>query len=73
VYSFKAATDGQLIVRPVGHWNDYEITADPPDFTASLNGQEVNRYRSCRRLLINPVSQNECGRTLRNTEEGVAK
>lgn len=45
VYSFKAATDGQLIVRPLGDWNDYEITVDPPDFTVSLNGQVVNRFQ----------------------------
>jgi len=44
VYQFKAATDGQLIVRPLGEWNDYEITVGPPDFTVTLNGQVVNRF-----------------------------
>jgi hypothetical protein len=30
--------------RPVGEWNDYEITVDGPDFTVALNGQMVNQF-----------------------------
>lgn len=44
VYSFKGATDGPLVVRPVGEWNDYEITVDGADFTVALNGQVANRF-----------------------------
>ena len=44
IYSFKGATDGALIVHPVGEWNDYEITVDGADFTVALNGQVVNRF-----------------------------
>jgi 3-keto-disaccharide hydrolase len=44
IYSFKGATDGPLNVRPVGEWNDYEITVDGQDFTVALNGQVVNRF-----------------------------
>jgi hypothetical protein len=44
IYSFKGATDGPLIVHPVGEWNDYEITVDGADFTVALNGQVVNRF-----------------------------
>lgn len=44
VYAIKAPTDGQLIVRSLGEWNDFEITVEPPDFTVALNGQVVNRF-----------------------------
>ncbi len=44
IYSFKGPTDGPLIVHPVGEWNAYEITVDPPDFTVALNGQVVNQF-----------------------------
>ena len=44
IYSFKGPTDGPLIVNPVGEWNAYEITVDPPDFTVALNGQVVNQF-----------------------------
>jgi hypothetical protein len=44
IYSFKGPTDGPLIVHPVGEWNTYEITVDPPDFTVALNGQVVNQF-----------------------------
>jgi hypothetical protein len=44
IYSFKGPTDGPLVVRPVGEWNDYEITVDGADFAVALNGQVVNRF-----------------------------
>jgi len=44
IYAFKGPTDGPLIVHPVGEWNAYEITVDPPDFTVALNGQVVNQF-----------------------------
>jgi len=44
IYSFKGPTDGPVIVRPVGEWNQYEITVDGADFTVALNGQVVNRF-----------------------------
>jgi hypothetical protein len=44
IYSFKAATDGPLVVRPVGEWNQYEITVDGADLTVALNGTVVNRF-----------------------------
>ncbi len=44
IYSFKGPTGGPLIVRPVGEWNQYEITVDDADFTVALNGQVVNRF-----------------------------
>jgi len=44
IYSFKGATDGPLVVHPVGEWNDYEITVDGADFTVALNGAVVNRF-----------------------------
>ena len=44
IYSFKGPTDGPLVVRPVGEWNDYEITVDGADLTVALNGQVVNRF-----------------------------
>jgi hypothetical protein len=44
IYTFKGPTDGPLNVRPVGEWNDYEITVDAPDFTVALNGQVVNQF-----------------------------
>ena len=45
IYSFKSANDGPLIVRPVGEWNDYEITVDGATFTVALNGQLVNLFK----------------------------
>ncbi|HEX9482967.1 MAG TPA: family 16 glycoside hydrolase [Gemmatimonadaceae bacterium] len=44
IYSFKGATDGQLNVRPVGEWNQYEITVDGANLTIALNGAVVNRF-----------------------------
>lgn len=44
IYSFKGATDGPLVVRPVGEWNQYEITVDGPDLTVALNDHVVNRF-----------------------------
>jgi hypothetical protein len=44
IYSFKGPTDGPVVVRPVGEWNDYEITVDGADFTVALNGSVVNRF-----------------------------
>jgi choline dehydrogenase-like flavoprotein len=44
IYSFKGPTDGPVVVRPLGEWNDYEITVDGADFTVALNGQVVNRF-----------------------------
>jgi choline dehydrogenase-like flavoprotein len=44
IYSFKGATDGPLVVHPVGEWNQYEITVDGSDFTVALNGTVVNRF-----------------------------
>lgn len=44
IYSFKGATDGPLVVAPVGEWNQYEITVDGADITVSLNGTVVNRF-----------------------------
>jgi Domain of Unknown Function (DUF1080). len=44
IYSFKGPTDGPLNVHPVGEWNSFEITVDPPDFTVALNGQVVNQF-----------------------------
>ena len=41
IYSFKEPTDGPLIVNPVGEWNAYEISVDPPDFTVALNGKSL--------------------------------
>jgi hypothetical protein len=43
VYGFKGP-DVPPATRPVGEWNDYEITVDGPDFTVALNGQVVNRF-----------------------------
>lgn len=45
IYAFKGPTDGPLVVRPVGEWNQYEITVDHPDVTVALNGQVVNRFQ----------------------------
>jgi choline dehydrogenase-like flavoprotein len=45
VYSFKGPTDGPVVVRPIGEWNQFEITFDSPDITVALNGQTVNRYQ----------------------------
>jgi len=44
IYSFKGPTDGPLIVRAPGEWNQYKITVDSPDFTVALNGQVVNLF-----------------------------
>ncbi len=44
IYSFKGPTDGPLVVRPPGEWNDYEITVDGADLTVGLNGSVVNRF-----------------------------
>jgi hypothetical protein len=44
IYNFKAPTDGAVIVRPPGEWNDYEITVDGADLTVALNGNVVNRF-----------------------------
>ena len=44
VYSFKGPTDGPLVVRPLGEWNQYEITVAGSDITVALNGQTVNRF-----------------------------
>jgi len=44
IYSFKAPTDGPLLVRAPGEWNEYEITVDGQDFTVALNGLIVNRF-----------------------------
>ena len=45
IYAFKGATDGPLLVRPVGEWNDYEIVVDGANFTVSLNGHIVNLFK----------------------------
>jgi hypothetical protein len=44
IYGLKGPTDGPLTVRPIGEWNDFEITVDGPDVTVALNGQVVNRF-----------------------------
>jgi len=44
IYNFKGATDGPLVLAPVGEWNAYEITVDLPDLTVALNGTVVNRF-----------------------------
>ena len=44
IYGFKAPTEGPLVVRPVGEWNEYEITVDGADLTVALNGSIVNRF-----------------------------
>jgi hypothetical protein len=44
IYSFKGPNDGPVTVRPIGEWNQYEITVNGKDFTASLNGQVINRF-----------------------------
>ena len=45
IYSFKGPTDGPLVVRPLGEWNDYEIVVDGANFTVALNGQVVNVFK----------------------------
>jgi len=45
IYSFKGPTDGPVTVRPLGEWNDYEITVKGSDFTVALNGQVINRFK----------------------------
>src|SRR5215210_5766059 len=44
IYSFKAPTDGPLVVHPIGEWNQFEITVDGADIAVGLNGETVNRY-----------------------------
>jgi choline dehydrogenase-like flavoprotein len=44
IYSFKGASDGPVVVFPVGEWNQYEITVDGPNITVSLNGTVINRF-----------------------------
>jgi hypothetical protein len=44
IYSFKGPNDGPVTVRPVGEWNQYEITVNGADFTVALNEQVVNRF-----------------------------
>jgi choline dehydrogenase-like flavoprotein len=44
IYAFKGPTDGPVVVRPVGEWNQYEITVDGADFTVALNGSVINRF-----------------------------
>jgi choline dehydrogenase-like flavoprotein len=44
IYSFKGPTDGPLVVRPAGEWNQFEIAVDHPTFTVALNGQIVNTF-----------------------------
>jgi hypothetical protein len=43
IYGFKAP-DAPPATRPVGEWNDYEITVDGPDLTVALNGHVVNQF-----------------------------
>jgi Domain of Unknown Function (DUF1080) len=43
IYGFKGP-DLPPPTRPVGEWNDYEITVDGPDIAVSLNGQIVNQF-----------------------------
>jgi choline dehydrogenase-like flavoprotein len=44
IYALKGATDGPLVVHPIGEWNQYEITVDGADYTVALNGTVVNRF-----------------------------
>jgi hypothetical protein len=44
IYSFKGPTDGPVNVRPLGEWNQYEITVNGANFTVALNGDVINRY-----------------------------
>jgi len=44
IYSFKGPTDGPVMVRPAGEWNQYEFTVDGADFTVALNGQVINQF-----------------------------
>jgi choline dehydrogenase-like flavoprotein len=44
IYSFKAPTDGPVVVFPAGEWNQYEITVDGTNITVALNGTVVNRF-----------------------------
>ncbi|WP_447986856.1 family 16 glycoside hydrolase [Nitrospira sp. Nam74] len=44
IYAFKGPSDGPVTVRPLGEWNQYEITVSHPDFTVALNGQVINRF-----------------------------
>jgi Domain of Unknown Function (DUF1080)/GMC oxidoreductase len=43
IYGIKGP-DTPPATRPVGEWNDYEITVDGPHFTVALNGQMVNQF-----------------------------
>ena len=44
MYSFKGPTDGPVMVRPAGEWNQYEIKVDGANFTVALNGQVINQF-----------------------------
>jgi len=43
IYGFKGP-DVPSVTRPVGEWNDYEITVDAADITVVLNGQTLNQF-----------------------------
>ena len=43
IYSFKGP-DMAPPTRPVGEWNDYEISVDGADLAVTLNGQLVNQF-----------------------------
>jgi hypothetical protein len=44
IYVFKSPGEVPLMVRPVGEWNQYEITVDGSHFTTSLNDHVVSRF-----------------------------
>lgn len=43
IYGFKGPDD-VVGARPVGEWNQYEITVDGADFTVALNGTVINTF-----------------------------
>lgn len=43
IYNFKAP-DAPANVRPLGEWNDYEITVDLPNIAVKLNGVQVTNF-----------------------------
>ncbi|NKQ87505.1 family 16 glycoside hydrolase [Rhizobium ruizarguesonis] len=43
IYGFKGP-DISPQTRPIGEWNDYELTVDGPDIKVSLNSQTVNQF-----------------------------
>jgi hypothetical protein len=43
IYGFKGP-NLPSVTRPVGEWNEYEITVDGADITVVLNGQTVNQF-----------------------------